>query len=280
MKKGFTLVELLAVITLLGIIALITVPVVENTNKKIKQKAYEKQKESLIISLKDYRTSNPELFLTTDSITVTLADLVREGYIDSDVKNPKTGKGLCYNMEFSIYKVSNSNYDYNIIGDELIDEDDDICSSYVYYQASTDIENPITIADTTVTRPILHKVYLKYPTHDGTLGTPYTCYYDNGEEFCLDTTDSYNDLVDDVKDHYGFDSSWTIDETNSYGTLYIKTQGSSMPACVVDEDYFMCADENKYMQVSSRGDIVIFEAFGTSFGCGKEEGYVGCLNKR
>ena len=42
-KKGFTLVELLAVITVIAIIGLISVPVVEGIVKRSRQKAYDRQ---------------------------------------------------------------------------------------------------------------------------------------------------------------------------------------------------------------------------------------------
>ena len=41
MKKGFTLVELLAVITLLGLLSLIVVPVVDKIIKDNKEKLYQ-----------------------------------------------------------------------------------------------------------------------------------------------------------------------------------------------------------------------------------------------
>lgn len=122
MKKGFTLVELLAVITILGIIALIIVPAAETSNKKIKQKAYEEQKEALLISLQDYRTSHPEVFMVTDTVTISLQELKNQGYVDYDVKNPKTGKCLDNTMTFKIKRV-NKKYDY-YIGNKLFDSAD------------------------------------------------------------------------------------------------------------------------------------------------------------
>ncbi len=119
-KKGFTLVELLGVIAILGIIALIVIPVVENSNKKIKKKAYETQKEAIILSLKDYRTSSPELFYNTNVVTLTLGDLKDLGYIDYDIKNPKTEACISNNLQLKIEKIHNT-YEYSIIGNELID---------------------------------------------------------------------------------------------------------------------------------------------------------------
>ena len=51
MKKGFTLVEVLAVITILGVLAVIIVPAVDKGIKSAKDDAYNKQKVSLLNSL-------------------------------------------------------------------------------------------------------------------------------------------------------------------------------------------------------------------------------------
>ena len=125
-KKGFTLVELLGVITILGIIALIIIPVVENSNKRIKKKAYEKQKDAIILALKDYRTSTPELFYTTDVVNITLGELKELGFIDYDLRNPKTEMCISNDLQLKIEKFHN-NYEYSIIGDELIDGNEYDC---------------------------------------------------------------------------------------------------------------------------------------------------------
>ena len=43
MKKGFTLIEIIAVIILIGVIALITYPIIDKTIKNSEEKALEKQ---------------------------------------------------------------------------------------------------------------------------------------------------------------------------------------------------------------------------------------------
>ena len=125
-KKGFTLVELLGVIAILGIIALIIIPVVDSSNKKIKKKAYETQKDSIILALKDYKTSTPELFYNTNVVTLTLGELKELGYIDYDIRNPKTEMCISNNLQLKIEKIHN-NYEYSIIGNELIDGTENDC---------------------------------------------------------------------------------------------------------------------------------------------------------
>ena len=47
--KGFTLVEILAVITIIGILALITIPTVDSIIKSSKNDAYEVQKSAIFV---------------------------------------------------------------------------------------------------------------------------------------------------------------------------------------------------------------------------------------
>ena len=47
MKKGFTLVELLAILVILGVITLVAVPSIITSNKKSKDQEYEKFKSEL-----------------------------------------------------------------------------------------------------------------------------------------------------------------------------------------------------------------------------------------
>ena len=58
MKKGFTLVEILAVFVVLGIISMITVPAIGNVIHMSKEKAYDKQIELIINASRSYMTNN------------------------------------------------------------------------------------------------------------------------------------------------------------------------------------------------------------------------------
>lgn len=100
-NKGFTLVELLAVITLLGIIALITIPVVTNIMSKQKEKLYYDQLNQLIKAAQNWGTDNndtlinlPGKCMDSNFIKLTL-DQLKEGntdvsYLADDFINPKT----------------------------------------------------------------------------------------------------------------------------------------------------------------------------------------------
>ena len=79
-EGGFTLVELLAVIVILGLIIAISVPLVGNVVAKSKTKTNEAKLELVIDAAKLYDINDGS---DTDS-TVTSTDLFTAGYLDSD----------------------------------------------------------------------------------------------------------------------------------------------------------------------------------------------------
>ncbi len=144
MKKGFTLVEVLAVITILGVLAVIVVPAVDRGIKNAKDDAYNKQKVSLLNSLEAWTKDNYDRFYSNDEIVITLAELKQANIVDSDIRNPKTESCLSNAMRFVIKKTKNT-YSYKISGDKLLDGSEDDCSSAInnlYLELLGD--NPVT----------------------------------------------------------------------------------------------------------------------------------------
>lgn len=92
MKKGFTLIELILVILLLGIIATISVPVVTGIISDAKEKSYNQQVNSILSSAQTYMTKNVSKLPKEDenvSSCISIEDMQRAGILESkDVKNP------------------------------------------------------------------------------------------------------------------------------------------------------------------------------------------------
>jgi type IV pilus assembly protein PilA len=91
-KKGFTLVELLAVIVILGIILAIAIPNILNLINNSKEQAYESQKKFIIDAAKKYVMANQNLVFENNVATITLIDLKNEGLLPSTIKNPRDGE--------------------------------------------------------------------------------------------------------------------------------------------------------------------------------------------
>lgn len=76
-KKGFTLIELMGVIVLMGIIALIAVPVYNNTTKKVRQKEYENVVTAIEVASEKYAEK-------TAKIKFSVQELVDRGEYEAD----------------------------------------------------------------------------------------------------------------------------------------------------------------------------------------------------
>lgn len=128
MKKnnGFTLVELLTVIALVGIFVLITIPAVDNLLDKQREKLYEINKETVKDALKNWGNMNVESLPDDNAeVSVTLRQLKKSGLIEDNFKNPKNDK--CYS-NYNSFKISNVDGMYIYIVNDLIDGNDTDCA--------------------------------------------------------------------------------------------------------------------------------------------------------
>lgn len=66
-NKGFTLVELLTVITLIGILGLITTPIISNSIKTARKKAFKETLSAIVDAVKIYNADTDYLELTEET---------------------------------------------------------------------------------------------------------------------------------------------------------------------------------------------------------------------
>ena len=112
-KKGFTLIEILAIIILLSVIALITYPIINNLITDSKDELYDKQISELVRLSNTWTTKNIKKLKMTDGYTYNLSfeELYEQGFVsDKQVKNPKTGENLPGCMKIT-FNSTNNGYD-------------------------------------------------------------------------------------------------------------------------------------------------------------------------
>lgn len=94
MKRGFTLIELMAVIAILGIIATISIISVDKIIKENKETAYKAQVSAIEDGARTWGIKHIKELPDNEgeAISVPLLYLKNDGIIVSDFKNPKTNK--------------------------------------------------------------------------------------------------------------------------------------------------------------------------------------------
>lgn len=118
MKRGFTLVEMLAVITLLGLLALVIIPATEAVIASLKNDSYEAQIETLKTGLKNWSAEHVLKMPANNGeyIETTLAQLKKEGFIEVEFKDPRDNKCINNNTVLRVTKTAES-YKYEVVGE-------------------------------------------------------------------------------------------------------------------------------------------------------------------
>lgn len=118
--KGFTLVELMAVIIIISLVAILTFPNIINQIKKIKKSTTNNINDIVVSAAKRYVADNPSAF-EEDEYCLSIDTLVSNDYIkedmfkDSDFLDKKTMKLINTNSKYEIVdkdkcKVCNADY--------------------------------------------------------------------------------------------------------------------------------------------------------------------------
>lgn len=117
MKKGFTLIEVLAILVILSVIGAIVVPTINKSINDSKQKAYDSQVEIIIAAAKKWAISNNEMLPIDGNVyKLSLVTLISEQYITNSengkLKNPKDSKDYMDGCVYISYSETYNQYLY------------------------------------------------------------------------------------------------------------------------------------------------------------------------
>ena len=127
-RKAFSLVELLAVVVILGLLAAIGIVATSSLIDRSKQDKMDSQKNTVTMSAQTYMQNNKNLVpkIIGESRIIKVSDLRASNYLTEDIKNDK-GESCMEKSYVRVYKLSNSEYTYTTFlycGDEEVPEEE------------------------------------------------------------------------------------------------------------------------------------------------------------
>jgi len=116
MKKGFTLVEIIAVVTVLGILAVVGTVAISNILKSNRERSYDLQIKNIEQGARNWANRNVLILPDNegDVVTLTLLYLKQEGFVEGDIKDPITEEPFPNDMLITITRKGNS-YVYDVL---------------------------------------------------------------------------------------------------------------------------------------------------------------------
>lgn len=154
MKKGFTLIELMAVVVIISLVCLLTFPNIVNQIKKSKDANKDNVEKVVISAAKKYVNDNIDKYSEDGQYCISVQDLINNDYLKEDIVNDEDNKYQKYFINFIQNKYelkSNCDIKSYKIGDEVtynnikfhVIEDSDINKNSVTLLKS----EPLTVAE-------------------------------------------------------------------------------------------------------------------------------------
>ncbi len=151
MKKGFTLIELLGIILIIGLIALVSGPIIINTLKSTEKTNYEKFKKNLYLATESYLTNNQNKYKLNepnDFVFIKLSELVNNEYLNKSLVNPKTKETIDLNHTIFVQVLNDYTKKFEFTNtDASLDYAPNITIHYDGYYKPIIVDNKLTWLD-------------------------------------------------------------------------------------------------------------------------------------
>ena len=115
-NKGFSFVELLAVVVILGLLAVIGIATTSSLVDKAKKDKVDSQKNTVTSSAQSYLQDNKNLVpkIIGETKVIRISELRNSNYLTEDITNEK-GESCMEKSFVRVYKLSNTEYTYTTI---------------------------------------------------------------------------------------------------------------------------------------------------------------------
>lgn len=128
MKKGFSIVELIAVIAIIGVLSVLIIPTVNTLISNSEEKGYKFQISTIKDSGINFTLENIDVLLSNDkyqAFVIDLKTLKDLAFIDYKIKNPKTNKffsddtSIILTKENGTYKAEILDFDSEVVSEDV-----------------------------------------------------------------------------------------------------------------------------------------------------------------
>jgi len=123
-RKGFTLVELMGVLVIIGLLSLILIPITSSLLKEQTEKQYEQQIVNIELASKNFGSDNLAILPNKDGeyMYITIGQLKAMGYMDEEIINPISNKVI---SDCAQIKITKNGLNYTYEYDRSTEEDED-----------------------------------------------------------------------------------------------------------------------------------------------------------
>ena len=114
-NKGFTLIELIALLGVIAIILLLSAPSLINQIESTRKNNYDNFVSDLCLAAEAYLNhsdveGSDDLKNSGDSMSLSVVELISNGYVKSNIKNPKTNEKLATSDTLTITLTDDMTY--------------------------------------------------------------------------------------------------------------------------------------------------------------------------
>lgn len=204
-KKGFTLVEMLAVVVIMGLILLVVIPQIQNQISNRKESIHETTLEMIYNAADDFTSSDPSTFqkIYNDDgnrtiYCISLQELVNAGKLEAPIKNYTNGEEL--DLSYIIQAVTNQFNEFEYTLTESAECDFDIEPVKVYYDPTLPVNGdtypvlydgmiPVVYENGHWVKASMYKVWYNYASGKGMWANAVTVNTNASQckEDCIDT---------------------------------------------------------------------------------------------